>query len=213
MVYRPDESANLADIERDKLMRSRTKKAIGAAGSFGLGLGYGKIAQKILPYISEALPLNVALDGIEKVSPKIANFLRRGQKMGLDIQEGMDFVKETLTEKKEPEYQSIFKKIVGDIDIESLDPGSQKELSFLKMITDQLESKGKTEKDPSIKNVARKIKNVLKGKQSMVMQEMARTMEPGMQNLNPQQQQNTQMGPGQKALMDVLQRIQSKRGM
>jgi len=212
MVYRPDESANLADIERDRTTRSRIQRGLGAAGTFALGAGYGKIAQKVLPYLSEALPLNVALDGIDKISPKIGSFLRRGQKMGLDIQEGMDFVKDKLTEKEEPKYQSIFKKLIGDIDVEALDEGVKKELSFLKMITDQLESKGKTEKDPEIKKVAQKIKKALKGKSGLVMQEMARSMDFS-NEIRDQQGQQPQMGPGQKALMDILQRIQQSRGM
>jgi len=227
MVLRPDELANLSEIERDRRIRSKVKQgasaaltAAGGIGASGLGLGYGKIAEKLMPLLSEALPLNVAMEGIKKVSPKIGRFLERGQGMGLDIQEGMEFVKEQFNKKAENESQTIFQEIIADYPVESLDEEGQKQLRFLENVANQLEQKGKDITDPGFKKIKKKVSDLFKGKSGIMMQEMARSADMQQEIANqaePMQPQQGQMvsgmGPGQKALMDILQRIQQRRGM
>lgn len=228
MTYRPDELANLSEIERDKKTRSRIQRGVGTAATLAASFGYGKLAQKVLPYLSNAIPLNVAMNGLEKLSPEIAGFLKKGQKMGLDINEGMEFVKDILREKtsseEKKEPSSIFEQLLEGFSVDQLDPQSQKLLGFYKAIADKLESKGKNIKDPAFTRLKKKIKKLFKGKPAFLDVEMSRDMgqnqmdvSQGVSEVQPQQpqegMQNPGMGPGQRALMDILQKIQSRRGM
>lgn len=99
-MMRPDEQANQAEIIRDQRMRNTVGKGIGTAvGAAGLA-GSG-IASRVVPLLSEYVPIDLAMKGLRKISPPIADFLERGQKAGLNIKEGMEYVKNNLTPKEE----------------------------------------------------------------------------------------------------------------
>lgn len=89
---RPDEQANQAEIERDERFRSNLKRGIGTSASIAAGAA----ASRVMPFLSEYVPVDLALKGLSKVSPHIADFLKRGQKAGLDIKEGMNYVKDLM---------------------------------------------------------------------------------------------------------------------
>lgn len=103
---RADEIANEEEIRRsqgrDKFIKKGASLAIGA-GTAALGAG---IASKISPFLSEYIPLDIAMKGISKVSPKVGDFLKKGQSLGLDMKEGFDFIKENLSPKEEPKKQA-----------------------------------------------------------------------------------------------------------
>jgi hypothetical protein len=105
---RPDERANQELIERDKRFRGNLKSAAGAA----LGTGLSMASSKVLPFLSEYLPVDLAMRGLDKVSPAIGKFLRKGQSMGLDIKEGMNYVKEQIIPKKETEQPQEKRNII-----------------------------------------------------------------------------------------------------
>ena len=91
-MMRPDEQANQSDIQRDQRMRQNVSKGIStAAGLVGAGAG-----ARILPFLSEHIPIDLAMKGLQKISPKVAELLKRGQNAGLDIKQGMDFIKSKL---------------------------------------------------------------------------------------------------------------------
>jgi hypothetical protein len=189
-----------------------------------------------LPFLSEGLPLGIAMKGLQKISPKLASYLKRGQKLGLDVEEGMRFIKDKLqpqdlseSQTQQPEKakaqarpQSLFRRLVGDIDFSQLDERTTKEISFFEKIASQLEKKGKDEKDPAVKNLKKKIDKALKGMTGMIESE-AMQMEP-QQEIEQQpiqgqpipgqtQIQEQQPEQGQQALMAILQKIQASRGL
>ncbi len=91
-MMRPDEMANAAEIERDERFRSNLKRGVGTAAS----IAGGSAAARIMPLLSEYVPVDLAIKGLSKVSPKVADFLKRGQSAGLDVKEGMNYVKEMM---------------------------------------------------------------------------------------------------------------------
>jgi hypothetical protein len=109
---RPDEKASQHDIQKshkfDKLLKKGVKSAAGLATA-ATGIG---ISSKILPFLSEFIPADLALKGISKVSPKIGDFLNKGLKAGLDLKSGLDFLKEKIQpeEEKEDKYQPLLDK-------------------------------------------------------------------------------------------------------
>ncbi len=96
-MMRPDERANQEEIEREQ----RLRRGVGAASQGAAGLGtaaFGAgMASRILPFINEFIPADLAIKGISKISPSIGSFLKEGQKAGLDIEKGLQFVKDKLT--------------------------------------------------------------------------------------------------------------------
>jgi len=105
-MMRPDEQANQAEIERDERFRGNLKRGIGTAAS----IAGGAAASRIMPFLNEYVPVDLALKGLSKVSPHIADFLKRGQKAGLDIKEGMNYVKDMMNpqqpENSDPQQQA-----------------------------------------------------------------------------------------------------------
>src|SRR6266478_2673500 len=100
MVLRPDEEANIKETERDKRFRS-TLSSIGKTGvGLATGLGATSLSSRLLPFLSEHIPLDLAMKGINKLSPKLGKFLKEGQSMGLDVKKGLDFIKEKVGPKE-----------------------------------------------------------------------------------------------------------------
>ena len=96
MNLRPDEQASLSRIEREKDKDKYLKKGAGlalGAGTAALGLG---ATSRILPFLNEFIPADLAIKGISKISPEVGKFLKKGQSIGLDIKEGLNFIKEKM---------------------------------------------------------------------------------------------------------------------
>lgn len=100
MVLRPDEEAAQEEIRRDQKFRQNIQKSVKTAGTLtGVGIA-GALSSKIAPFLSQYIPTDLAMKGINKVSPKLGEFLRKGQAMGLDVREGIDFIKNKITPKE-----------------------------------------------------------------------------------------------------------------
>jgi hypothetical protein len=81
-VLRPDEEVSRVNQEKSqRLMRGVKGAALGAAGA------------SIAPFLSEYVPSELALKGISKIMPKVGNFLKKGMAAGLDLKEGIEFLK------------------------------------------------------------------------------------------------------------------------
>ena len=167
-----------------------------------------------------------ALDELKKATPYVLGaaamalpFAAPELKLGAEVAQGL-----IGSQKQKP--KSLFERLLGNVNPESLDPGTQKQLQFLAPIAEQFEKKGMTEKDQAVKKLKAKIAKILQGKQGFLekhamesdLESIAKKMAP---MINQQQQRQTQeigqeqnaIGPGQQALMAILQKIQSTRGL
>lgn len=127
---RPDELASKRQIERSENFNSNTGKLFKTAKNVGsLGLGVG-LSSKILPFLSDYITPEIALKGISAVSPQIGSFLKKGLSKGLDLKEGLDYVKKQIQPKEnqkeeQPEQKTnileqyspeLFNFIKGEVD-------------------------------------------------------------------------------------------------
>lgn len=104
-TMRPDEEALEAEQERAENFNANLKKGVKtAANVVTTAAGIGATA-KVLPFLSQYITPDVALKGISKVSPKLGGFLKRGMEQGLNLQDGLNFIKDNITGK--PEKQSM----------------------------------------------------------------------------------------------------------
>jgi len=94
---RPDEEANRDEIQRDQRFRSNVAKGIGTAATIGAGAA----TTRILPFLSKFIPTDLAMKGLSKVSPKLADFLKRGQSMGLNVDEGIQYIRDSIQPKQQ----------------------------------------------------------------------------------------------------------------
>jgi hypothetical protein len=97
MNLRPDEIAALQRIEKSKREDESLNKGLNLAGKLGTAaIGIGA-ASKIFPFLNDFIPVDLAVKGISKISPELGKFLKKGQSMGLDLKQGLDFLKNKLS--------------------------------------------------------------------------------------------------------------------
>ncbi len=106
---RPDEEALASQQKRREENKGYVRKGINTAiglgtaalGGAGLGLtGLSQAGSKILPFLSENIPFDMAMKGLKKFSPGIADMIQKGMKRGLDPKQGLNFVKDNLMKEK-----------------------------------------------------------------------------------------------------------------
>ncbi len=207
---RPDEKASQADIEKSRKSDDLLKKGAKTAANLGLAVSGAGIASKIAPFLSKYITPDLALKGISKLSPKVGDFLKRGMEAGLNVQDGLDFVKEQISnsavdqrniiEQYDPELNTYLKNYV-DKGMSPLEAGKKaiRHDRFAKAIK-QMEKDHKAPWTSIIESIF--------GRGDKAQQV---TQQPIQQQQEPQPQQQ-QPGQGQQALMAILQKIQQTRG-
>lgn len=79
--------------ERDQIVKKGAGLAVGAAS--------GLAASRVLPFLNDFIPVDLAIKGISKVNPKIGSFLKKGQEQGLNLKDGLDFLKQQFSPSEE----------------------------------------------------------------------------------------------------------------
>ena len=225
---RPDEKAMLSEIERSRksdeqlkgVLKTGAKTAIGL-GTAGLGLAGAKMASKVMPFLNEFIPYDLALKGISKVSPELGGFLKKGMEKGLDLKEGLEFIKKNISGTEEAnspvkENRNIIQQYSPEL------------FNFLedqiKQGRDPLQAGAIAQNDnrfaPAIKKMSKDHKSDWSSiLQTVFGQSQMAQQQQGQQQVQPQQMQQQQAQPqqaqggqGQQALMSILQKIQQSRG-
>jgi hypothetical protein len=133
-----------------------------------------KQMQQQAPSIEKAKDLFELWKNAKEKDPKFPHSLSKILQTNLDIDEEIaNNLSKAFEEQAQPPV-SIFQQLTSGIDIENLDPKKQQQIKFMQMISDQLESTGKTINDPAIKGIAKKIKAVIEGKPDVLTEEATR---------------------------------------
>lgn len=139
---RSDERAAQAEIERARNRDKNLKSAVKTGANIALTVGGAglatKLAPKILPLLNSYIPTELALKGINKISPKLGEFLKVGMEKGLDLREGLDFIKEKIDPydeliKQTEELQNQVNKMGGE-------KAAPENLNILQKYSDNLHS-------------------------------------------------------------------------
>lgn len=107
---RPDERALQSENERsvssDALLKKGSKAAMGiATAATGIGL-----SSRLAPFLNELIPTDLAIKGISKISPQVGAYLKKGMDQGLNVKDGINFLKENLSQSQSqnaPQQQNI----------------------------------------------------------------------------------------------------------
>ncbi len=104
---RPDELAKQSQIDLEDRFQGNIRKGIGTAASLGTAAISGAGAARVMPFLNQYIPADLAMKGINKVMPRLGAFLQRGKEAGLDVEEGLSYLKDRLGgSESEPAKQS-----------------------------------------------------------------------------------------------------------
>jgi hypothetical protein len=226
---RPDEQATEAEIDRAQSRDRNIKTGIKTAGAIAAGGLSSAAIAKVSPFLSKFIPADLAMKGINKVFPKLGDFLKQGQKMGLDIGEGLDYRKENFLPKKEEKKRNVIEQYSPELH-QFIDQAIKKGENYLK-------AGSKAIKDPKFSKIIKKLEKdhglgwweIMESiygepRQEQQQPQQAQPMAQPQQQAQMQQQapqaqgqpapqgQPGQPGQGQQALMAILQKIQQARG-
>lgn len=199
-TLRPDERASQAEIERSQRLQRTAQGIAGTALTIGA-------TSKVLPFLSEMLPMDLAIKGISKVAPGIGNFLKKGMSQGLDVKDGFDFIKQNFMkdQEKAPDKRNIIEQYDPEL-FRFMNEGIQKGRAPLQV--GAIAEMGGKFKD-SIKKMVRDHKTPW----SSIIETVFGSGQLAQQNQTSNTQQSQQQsGQGQQALMNILQKIQQSRG-
>ena len=219
---RPDEIATESQIRKNLQEEQRFRNVGKTAVGLATGASLTGIGAKIAPFLNKYIPSDLAVKGISKISPQLGNILKKGQSMGLDIEEGLNFVKDQFlgSKKQEPAKQNL--NII-----------EQESPELFKFIDQEIrngrkpiEAAALAQNDKRFMNIIKKLMKTHNASWSSIIESIFGSGEQALPNTqqNPvnaqqptsnvqQQAPNTQQpGQGQAALMAILQKIQQDRG-
>lgn len=101
MIQRADELAAQSEVDSNKRFNQGVKNAAKTATSFALGAGGAAASARVLPFLSDLIPADLAMKGINKVAPQLGKILQAGSERGLNLEDGFNFLKEKYAESKE----------------------------------------------------------------------------------------------------------------
>jgi hypothetical protein len=213
-----------SNVEENERFKSRAKGVLGAAtGLVGGGAALGsKLGSRILPFLNQYISPDMAMKGISKISPELGSFLKNGMKSGLDLKSGLDFLKEKLSpqeeKKKDPmELISGYSPELAQFIQGHIKNGrSPKEAAALAKVSTphgkSVKDIEKQTKENFVDMVERLLGSSASQAPSQQAQQPQQQSQP-QQMISPQQgQQQGQGGPGQAALMAILQKINQRTG-
>ena len=107
---RSSEIASESEIRRAKERDESLKGGFKTAAKVGGAISGAGLSARILPFLSEYITPDLAIKGISKISPDLGKFLKKGMEKGLNVKDGLNYIKENLMQsetKKEPPKQSL----------------------------------------------------------------------------------------------------------
>lgn len=119
---RPDEEVAEKEVKKAKERTSEVKSVLETTANAATGIVGGSMALKVLPFLSEYIPLELAKKGIDKVAPTLGRMLDQGLKQGLTLQSGLEFLKgEFIPEEGKKMREEKKKNEVGEVSQELQD--------------------------------------------------------------------------------------------
>lgn len=217
---RPDEISAENQVQSSQNFASNVKNT---AKSLALGVGSAalgaSLTKKILPFLNDFIPTELALKGISKISPKIGEFLRKGQSMGLDVKQGMNFLKQKINGEDENSQEE--KKENPKQNRSVIEQYSPELYQFLQSEVGKgrpiLEAGAIAQSNEKFKKSIQKMEKDHKTDFSAILQSVfgqgqgQTKNQPDLQQSNPQTQQ-PQIGQGSQALLAALQDLKKIRG-
>jgi hypothetical protein len=208
---RPDEIATQSEIESNRRFDQKSKGLVKKAVGLGVGATGAGLASKLMPFLSEYIPVDLALKGISKVSPRTGEFLKKGMEKGLSIKDGFDYLKQNLQQKPDKKSEQQPAKDQRNI-IQQYDPELHEYITQkIKGGTSPVEAGLKAMGHERFNKTIKQIEKDHKVKISQLIQSIYGMGENAMPQNTPQQpQQQPPQQPNQKK-SDLIKAMQDMR--
>jgi hypothetical protein len=164
----------------------------------------------------------MAIKGISKLSPQLGDFLKRGESMGLNVEEGLGFLRGKVNASATAQQQKNIVEIESPELHQFIDQEIKKGRSPVQAGAIAQQDAGKYKKviDKLVKDHKAPWSSILESVYGQGMAQQAHQDQDQMQQQQPPSQQQAQMqlqqgqqsGQGQAALMEILQKLQQQRG-
>lgn len=92
-TLRPDEMAAEEQVKKSQNFDKLAKKGVKTAVGLGVGAATLGAGARLMPFLNDLIPTDLAIKGISKVNPEVGKFLQKGMSQGLDVKDGLKFVK------------------------------------------------------------------------------------------------------------------------
>lgn len=166
-------------------------------------IGGGIAVNKVLPFLNQYLPENLAIKGLTKVDPRFGKFIKRAMDNGYGYEELRNFIGE-----KTEEGQSKPSKETRNI-IEQYSPELHQFIDQeIKKGRNVLQAGALAQNDKRFSKIIQKLSKDHKTPWSNILQSVYGEAQQGQQQAQPQQQ----TGQGQQALASILDRINQRLG-
>ncbi len=195
---RPSEQASQHQIEKNESLNRNVSRGIKTA----VGIGSAALGARVLPFLNEFITPDLAIKGISKVSPQLGGLLKKGMDKGLDIKEGLKFLKNNFGNNEPPkENRSVIQQYSDELDAfikDHIGKGRQ-----------PLEAGALAQLDPKFKKVIAQIEKDHKSPFSAILESTyGSAQQPQQSAQQPQgQPQQAQGGNNDQALMAALEKI------
>jgi hypothetical protein len=217
---RPDEIATESRLRKSRERDENLKKGLNVIGkgvktaaNIGLATAGATIASRVLPFLSEHIPVDLAIRGISKVSPKLGDFLKKGMSQGLDARKGMEYIRENIEPKGKQEALGKSKPNKRNVIEQYSDELHEFLDDLIKKGRSPLEAGALAQLNPKFKNIISKLEKDHKAPFSSILQAIyGQSRQPEQDQSKAALQGQQQPGQGQQALMAILQKINQMRG-
>ncbi len=215
---RPDEMATESEIRKSKNRSEEFKTGLTAIAGLGTSSIGHKAVSKILPFLSEYIPEDLAFKGINKVVPGLGSFLKNGLKQGLSLKSGLDYLKNEFKNESQQQPAKESRNIIQQYSPELFQYIQER----IQKGIDPISAGATAQNISKFSNIIKKISKDHKADWSSILQTVFGNQENQQQSSSKQapqqeifydtqenqqqrQQQGQQQGQGSQVLMEALQ--------
>ncbi len=217
--------ATQSEIKKAQGRTNEVRSTLQTGLSFGTGALGVKAASKILPFLNQYIPEDLAYKGINKVMPGLGDFLKKGMKQGLTLKSGLDFLKNEVEKEPAKDKRNIIEQYSPELNnyiSQEIKKGRQPlEAGALAQIQDKFKKSIKKMEEDHKSPFSSILQSIFGGGQQATQQpQPMQSQQNPLQAQQGQQMQQAgqgqgaqQMGPGEQALMQQMQMISQKLGL
>lgn len=185
------------------------KGALSVGGAIG-GLSFAPTLSRIAPLLSNYIPQELAIKGLNKIDPKLGQFANKALSSGFDFEEIKKFLGSQVeqSQKTEKESNNIIQKYSPELNEFILDRIKQGDTPLQAAARATVEP----QKGKAFNEIIKKMKKDYKMNWGDIIESIFGPSEQAKPNENIQQKLQENVGPGQQALMSVLEKINQRLG-
>ena len=171
----------------------------------------GGLVNRVLPFLSKYIPQNLAIKGLSKIDPRYGKFIEKAMSAGKSFEEVKEFIGSKIEEEVESKKPAKQNKNIIEQESPELHQFLDQEIRKGRK---PIEAAAIAQNDKRFSDLIGKLSKKHKTPWSNIIESVFGKGDMAQPNQQQEQplQQDGQTGPGQQALMGILQKINQKLG-